>query len=158
MEKQVNGGLMTKREFLTASIGAGLVLTKGTAAFSQQSAAATRNDGGQRNQRVPSRMAKTTKLFKSPKGFPNGIAVTPEGLWIGEQKLSGSQAAAYHLPEPISLTEDAWLVDWNGKLLKTVTTPSRNTSGMAVGDGYVWMVANAPPEGVFQVDMNSKLV
>jgi hypothetical protein len=29
---------------------------------------------------------------------------------------------------------------------------------MAVGGGYVWMVANAPPEGVFQVDMNSKLV
>src|ERR1043165_7588337 len=31
-------------------------------------------------------------------------------------------------------------------------------SGMAVGGGYVWMVANAPPEGVFQVDMNSKLI
>jgi hypothetical protein len=79
-------------------------------------------------------------------------------LWIGEQKLSGSQAATYHLPEPKSLTEAAWLVDWDGKLLKTVTTPSRNTSGMAVGGGYVWMVANAPPEGVFQVDMNSRLV
>ncbi len=65
---------------------------------------------------------------------------------------------AYHLPEPKTLTEEAWLVDWNGKLLKTVTTPSRNTSGMAVGGGYVWMVANAPPEGVFQVDMNSRLV
>ena len=50
------------------------------------------------------------------------------------------------------------LVDWSGKLLKTVTTPSRNTSGMAVGGGYVWMIANAPPQGVFQVDMNSKLI
>lgn len=29
---------------------------------------------------------------------------------------------------------------------------------MAVGGGYVWMIANAPPQGVFQVDMNSKLV
>jgi len=103
-------------------------------------------------------MAKTTKLFKSPPGYPNGIAVTPEGLWIAEQKMSGAQAAAYLLPEPKSLTEEAWLVDWNGKLLKTVTTPSRNTSGMAVGGGYVWMVANAPPQGVFQVDMNSRLV
>jgi len=103
-------------------------------------------------------MAKTTKLFKSPQGFPNAIAVTSEGLWIGEQKMSGAEAAAYHLPEPTSLTENAWLVDWNGKLLKTVTTPSRNTSGMAVGGGYIWMVANAPPEGVFQVDMNSQLV
>ena len=149
---------MTKREFLTAGIGAGLALAKGNAAFSQQSLADTQKAGGQSNRRVPSRMAKTTKLFKSPQGFPNGIAVTPEGLWIAEQKLSGAQAAAYHLPEPKSLTEDAWLVDWNGKLLKTVTTPSRNTSGMAVGGGYVWMVANAPPQGVFQVDMNSRLI
>jgi hypothetical protein len=149
---------MTKREFLMASIGAGLAPAKGNAAFSQQSLADTQKDGGQSNRRVPSRMAKTTKLFKSPQGFPNGIAVAPEGLWIAEQKLSGAQAAAYHLPEPKSLTEDAWLVDWNGKLLKTVTTPSRNTSGMAVGGGYVWMVANAPPQGVFQVDMNSRLI
>ena len=103
-------------------------------------------------------MAKTTKLFKSPPGFPNGIAVAPEGLWIAEQKMSGAQALSYHLPEPKSLSEDAWLVDWNGKLLKTVTTPSRNTSGMAFGGGYIWMCANAPPEGVFQVDMNSKVI
>jgi hypothetical protein len=39
-----------------------------------------------------------------------------------------------------------------------VTTPSRNTSGMAVGGGYIWMCANAPPQGVFQVDMNSKVI
>ncbi|HXB68042.1 MAG TPA: hypothetical protein VNY05_07355 [Candidatus Acidoferrales bacterium] len=149
---------MTKREFLTASIGTGLALAKGTAAFSQQSVAAARKDGGQPNPRSSSRKAKTTKLFKSPEGFPNAIAVTPEGLWIGEQKLSGPQAAVYQLPEPKNLIEEAWLVDWNGKLLKTVTTGSRNTSGMAVGGGYVWMVANAPPEGVFQVDMNSRLV
>jgi len=103
-------------------------------------------------------MAKTTKLFKSPRGFPNGIAVAPEGLWIAEQKLSGGQAVTYHMTEPKDLSEKAWLVDWKGKLLKTVTTPSRNTSGMAYGDGCVWMGANAPPEGVFQVDMNSKVV
>src|SRR5712692_8943788 len=115
--KQVYGGLMTKREFLTASIGTGLALAKGTAAFSQQASATTQKDSGQSggNRRVASRMAKTTKLFKSPPGFPNAIAVTPEGLWIGEQKMSGAQAATYHLPEPKSLTEEAWLVDWNGQ-------------------------------------------
>jgi hypothetical protein len=151
---------MTKREFLTASLGTGLALAKGSAALAQQASLGTRENSGQSggNRRIASRMAKTTKLFKSPPGFPNALAVTPEGLWIGEQKESGAQAAAYHLPEPKSLTEEAWLVDWNGKLLKTVTTPSRNTSGMAVGGGYVWMVANAPPQGVFQVDMNSRLV
>ena len=83
---------MTKREFLTASISTGLTLAKGNAAFSQQSLADTRKDAGQSNRRVPSRTAKTTKLFKSPQGFPNAIAVTPEGLWIAEQKLSGAQA------------------------------------------------------------------
>lgn len=136
---------MTKREFLAAGIGAGLSLS--SAAFAQT--------GGKK---ITARKAKTTKLFKSPEGFPNALAATPEGLWIGEQKLSGPQATSYKLPEPKSLEECAWLVDWNGKLIKTVKTPSRNTSGMAVGGGYVWMVANAPPEGVFQVDMNSKLV
>ena len=134
---------MTKREFLTASLTAGLGLT------ALQSATA---------QTTPRRKAKTTRLFKCPAGFPNALALAPEGLWIGEQKLSGAQAAAYKMPEPKSLTEEAWLVDWNGKLLKTVSTPSRNTSGMAFGGGHIWMVANAPPQGVFQVDLNSRLI
>src|SRR5712692_10979419 len=112
---------MTKREFLAMGLGLGAAR-----AFAQSG-----------RQPIPSRKAKTTKLFKSPQGFPNGIAVAPEGLWIAEQKLSGAQAVSYHMPEPKSLSEDAWLVDWNGKLLKTVTTPSRNTSGMAYGGGYV---------------------
>jgi hypothetical protein len=147
---------MTKRQFLTAGIGAGLAAATRRLAVAEQTAGASRD--GQQSPRSPARKAKTTKLFKSPPGYPNGIAVTAEGLWIAQQKLSGAQATAYHLPEPDSLTEAAWLVDWNGKLLKTVTTPSRNTSGMAVGGGYVWMVANAPPNGVFQVDMTSRLI
>ena len=101
-------------------------------------------------------MVKTTKLFKSPPGYVNALAVAPEGLWLGQQKLSGKAAESYHLPEPTDLREAAWLVDWNGKLLKTVQTNSRNTSGMAYGDGCVWMMANQEPEGVFQVDMNSR--
>lgn len=141
---------MTKRQFLTAGLGAALAFGKERLSFAQQA------PGG--NRKVPSRMAKTTKLFKSPPGSPNALAVAPEGLWIAQQKLSGAQAASYGLPEPESLSENAWLVDEQGKLLKTVTTPSRNTSGMAYGDGYIWMCANAPPEGVFQVDMNSRLV
>jgi len=131
---------MTKRDFLAAGLA-------GALAFAQQPAG-----------KPARRRAKTTKLFKAPPGFPNGLAATSEGLWVAEQKLSGMQATAYGLPEPRSLTEDAVLMDWNGKIVKKVTTTSRNTSGMAVGGGYVWMVANAPPQGVFQVDMNSKLI
>lgn len=142
---------INKREFLAVSIGAGLGLPGRSRALAQQGSAPS-------NEQTPSRKAKTTKLFKSPPGFPNAIAVTPEGLWIGEQKLSGQHAVQYHVPEPKDLTEHAWLVDWNGKVLKTVATQSRNTSGMAVGGGYVWMCANEPPEGIFQVDLNSKQV
>src|SRR5277367_3963828 len=138
--------MITKREFLASIAGAGLGLMTQGSALAQQPASR------------PSRLAKTTKLFKSPEGFPNALALSPEGLWIGEQKLSGAQAASYHMSEPKSLSEEAWLVDWNGKVLKTVNTPSRNTSGMAYGNGCVWMCANAPPDGVFQVDMNSRLV
>lgn len=138
---------MTKREFLAAGAGFGLALLNESKGPAQTAP----------NQ-IRRRMAKTTKLFKSPKGFPNALALTQEGLWIGEQKLSGAQAVQYHMAEPKSLAEEAWLVDWEGKVLKTVSTPSRNTSGMAVGGGYVWMCANAPPEGVYQVDMNSRVV
>jgi hypothetical protein len=97
--------------------------------------------GGQGTPPLAVRKAKTTTLFKSPEGYPNAIAVSPEGLWIGEQK-----------------TDNACLVDWNGKLLKTVKTESKNTSGMAVGGGYIWMGANAAPNGIFQTDMSSKTI
>jgi hypothetical protein len=152
---------MSKREFLAATAGVGMGLSAVRKALAQEGPAApARTDRGAsaENRKIPARMAKTTKLFKSPDGYPNAIAITPEGLWIGEQKETGQAAAEYHLPEPKDLTEHAWLVDWNGKVLKTVATQSRNTSGMAVGGGYVWMCANAAPEGVFQVDMNSRQV
>jgi hypothetical protein len=90
---------------------------------------------------IPVRKVKTTPLFKSPEGYPNALAVAPDGLWIAEQK-----------------TDNAHLVDWNGKLLKTVRTESKNTSGMAFGGGYVWMAANAEPFGVFQTDLNSRTI
>ena len=138
---------MNKREFLATSVAAGLGLSGMRVAFAQQGV-----------RKIPTRKVKTTKLFKCPSGFPNAVAVTDEGLWIGEQKLSAEVAVQYHLSDPKDLTEHAWLVDWNGKVLRTVKTQSRNTSGMAVGGGYVWMCANQVPEGVFQVDMSSKQI
>ena len=49
------------------------------------------------------------------------------------------------------------LVDWKGKLLKTLKSQSKNTSGIAYGDGCVWMAGNsAAAEGVFQIDMNGR--
>jgi hypothetical protein len=82
----------------------------------------------------------------------------PGGLWIGQQKITESNSKTYNLPVLADPDEAAWLVDWNGKLVKTVTTKSRNTSGMAYGGGCVWMGANSEPYGIFQVDMNSKQI
>jgi hypothetical protein len=86
--------------------------------------------------------------------------VVPEGLWIGEQKMSGPLSKQYDMPEPTDLHEAAWLVDWSGKLIKTVMTEARNTSGMAVGGGYIWMCAEYPPpyDGIYQTDFNGKLI
>ena len=151
---------MNRREFLAA----GLALNVGsvTIALEEQSVGAQGRgaDAGRRGGRgvVPARMAKTTRMFKSPGMYPNALAVMtdpPGGLWIGQQKVTGA-ANTYGLPVEKDLDEMAWLVDWNGKLVKNVSTQSRNTSGMAYGDGCVWMGANADPFGIFQVDLDGK--
>jgi hypothetical protein len=98
-------------------------------------------------------------MFKSPDMYPNALAVMTEGtggLWIGQQKLSPHNAQTWNQPLDSNRDESAWLVDWNGKLVKTVMTKCRNCSGMAYGNKCVWMGANADPYGIFQVDMSSK--
>lgn len=74
---------------------------------------------------TPTRQAKVVKLFKSPDGHPNALESTKDGLWIGEQ-----------------LTDNAYLVDWKGKVIQRVATESSNTSGIAFGGGSLWMGTN----------------
>jgi len=154
-----------RREFLAT----GLALNLGAAAavLAQQGGApeggrgARGGGGGGGRGSVPHRTVKTTRMFKSPGMYPNALAVmtdAPGGLWIGQQKITESNSKTYNLPVLADPDEAAWLVDWNGKLVKTVTTKSRNTSGMAYGGGCVWMGANSEPYGIFQVDMNSKQI
>lgn len=147
--------LVSKRDLLTGAIGLGLASGVAYAQSAPQPAAAPARINAED---TPRRVAKTTKLFKAPGLYPNALALAPEGLWIGQQKISDDQARQWGQTPPADRDEDAWLVDWNGKLLKTVRTQSRNTSGMAYGGGYIWMCANTTPNGVFQTDMNSKLV
>jgi hypothetical protein len=133
---------MRKRDLLAAGLGLGVGL--GALSVRAQPAAGANRPG------VPHRRLKTTPLFKSPDGFPNAIAASPEGLWIAEQLT---------LTDPPSgKTNNVYLVDWNGKVLKTVRNESRNTSGMGYGGGYLWIAANAPPEGIFQTDLNSRTI
>ena len=124
--------MKTNRRAFLGTVGAGLLSSRLARAQGQASGSAPP---------IPRRKAKTTPLFKSPEGYPNAIAATQDGLWIAEQK-----------------SDNAHLVDWNGKVLKSVKTESKNTSGMAVGGGYIWMGANAAPQGIFQTDMTSKTV
>jgi hypothetical protein len=114
--------------------GAGLLAGQGTPPQSASAPAKTPPP--------PKKQGKITTLFKSPEGFPNAIAESKDGLWVGDQK-----------------TDHACLVSWDdGKLLKTVKTESKNTSGMGFGAGYLWMGANAAPEGIFQTDLNSRTI
>jgi hypothetical protein len=157
--------LWTKREFLTTGIGTGIGVAAGLVvggreeeAIAQVTPSVSRPRGVGDN--VTRRQVVTTPLFKAPFDHPNGLEVDPEGrgVWVAEQKLTPQTAAEYGLPVAEDPAEAAWLMDWNGNLLKTVTTQSRNTSGMAVGGGYVWMAANAAPNGVFQTDMDSRTI
>jgi hypothetical protein len=139
--------MLRKREFLMGGLMLG--------AFAAAPALAQRS-----REPVPHRTATTKNLFKAPPGLPNAVAVVPEGVWVAEQKMSGPLAKQYNMPEPTDLHEAAWLVDWNGKVLKTIATDSRNTSGMTVGGGYLWMGAefSAPYDGIYQYDMAGKLI
>jgi hypothetical protein len=101
----------------------------------------------------PVRSATITKLFKTPDGHPNGLDVSPEGFWIGEQ-----------------VTDRAILMSLDGKVLRTLDTECHNCSGLAVGGGYLWMSANGAAQfdrpvkidrtnqEILQCDMNGKVL
>jgi hypothetical protein len=155
-----------RRELLTAGLGvcAGVSTAK---IFAQSSEVAKREAGTDalgrriggagtgRGAPMPKRKARTTKMFLTPAGWPNGIDIDHDqkrGFWVQEQR---------HDNKP----ESAWLVDWKGKVLQTVVTNSKNTSGMCYGDGFVWSGANGaseithptpPINGIFQTDMTGK--
>ena len=138
--------MFSKREFVTGTLAATLATTAASAQSMMM--AAKPKPAAAAPKKIAHGMVKTTKLFKAPPGFV-------QCAWRWRRKACGlasrnspARRRRYHLPDPPDLHEAAWLVDWNGKLLKTVTTNSRNTSGMAYGNGCVWMMANQDPEGV----------
>jgi hypothetical protein len=144
---------MRKRDFLTGlGLGAGIGLALTGGAMAAEIGADLGAAPPPKKKEIPHRKVTTRNLFKAPPGYPNAIAVAPEGLWIAEQKAQGYGKSGGKVPEA------CWLTDWNGKVLKTVLTESSNTSGMAYGTGHIWMGANGGPEGIYETDMNSKTV
>src|SRR4030081_2839890 len=81
--------------------------------------------------KMPTRHAKVERLFKAPDIHPNALEAAPDGLWIGDQ-----------------VSEKVFKVDWkSGKVLQEMQTESHNTSGLAIGAGYMWLGANGGVSG-----------
>ena len=94
---------MKRREFLAAGLAwnIGSVITLAQQGGTAPDSGARAGGAGGGRGKVPARVAKTTKLFKSPGMYPNALAVNtdaPGGLWIGQQKITASNSKTYNLP------------------------------------------------------------
>jgi len=117
---------MHRRDFIatTSALISGLGASTSAAQESQQPGAA-------KPAKVPTRAAKVERVFKAPDIHPNALEAAPDGLWIGDQ-----------------VSERVFKVDWQtGKVLHELQTESHNTSGIAVGAGFLWLSANGGVSG-----------
>ncbi len=72
-------------------------------------------------------MAQFEYMFTAPFGMPNGLQGTDDGLWIADQE-----------------SDDVFLVDAKGTILRRLRTEMENGSGIAYGDGALWLGSNGP--------------
>jgi streptogramin lyase len=110
-----------RREFFsTAAVaGAGIIVGSGASAQDQPARA-----GGP--PKPPTYAPKIEMLWKSPDRYPNALESSPEGLWVGDQ-----------------VSERINLLDWKtGKVLQDFVGEAHNTSGLAVGGGFIWVGCN----------------
>ena len=76
--------------------------------------------------------AKIERLFRAPYSVPNGLQVTDKGLWIADQ-----------VTDRAALVEISEASDYGvTRMLAEIPTESSNTSGLAWGDGALWLAAN----------------
>tara|TARA_B100000029_G_scaffold484014_1_gene535770 strand:+ start:923 stop:1615 length:693 start_codon:yes stop_codon:yes gene_type:complete len=68
---------------------------------------------------------KTQKQMLTPCEMPNGLQWTDEGLFVMDQK-----------------TDNVYVVDETGNIIRTIYTPTANGSGITVGGGYLWTASN----------------
>ena len=78
-------------------------------------------------------MTTYTKLFRAPYAVPNGLQVTDDGLWIVDQ-----------ITDRVMLVELGGELDYYGvpRMIRDIGSRSSNTSGMAWGEGSLWLAAN----------------
>jgi sugar lactone lactonase YvrE len=72
-------------------------------------------------------------LFRAPYSVPNGLQVTDDGLWVADQ-----------ISDRVALIDILDEVDDYGvtPVRKEIPSESSNTSGLAWGDGSLWLAAN----------------
>lgn len=114
-----------RRNFFSTALAAGVTAAAGTTLAAQGEAA--RGDGqGNAAPKIPTYQAKVEKLFKSPDRYPNALEAMPDGLWVADQ-----------------VSERVLKMDWQtGKVLEDFVAEAHNTSGIAVGGGYLWIGCN----------------
>lgn len=74
------------------------------------------------------------KLFRAPYSVPNGLQKTEDGLWIVDQITDRLALIEIADPSEYGVT----------KMIRDVASESSNTSGLAYGDGALWLAANGP--------------
>jgi hypothetical protein len=110
---------MRRREFFQSALAAGFTTAIGGTLNAQ-------DEGGRGAAQTPTYQAKVEKLFKSPDRYPNALEAMPDGLWVGDQ-----------------VSERVLKMDWEtGKVLADFIAEAHNTSGLAVGGGYLWIGCN----------------
>jgi hypothetical protein len=112
---------MRRRDFFSTTALAGAGLMAGTRLSAQETPA---RGGGP--PKPPTYAPKMEMLWKSPDRYPNALEASPEGLWLGDQ-----------------VSERINLLDWKtGKVLEDFIGEAHNTSGLAVGGGFIWVGCN----------------
>jgi hypothetical protein len=111
---------LRRRDFL------GVALSTAAAAVSSPSLLRAQDDPPGRAAAPPTFVAKVEKLFKTTDRYPNALEAMPDGLWVGDQ-----------------VSERVQKLDWDtGKVLIDFIAEAHNTSGLAVGGGYLWIGCN----------------
>ena len=116
---------LKRREFFGTALAAGAAAMAAPTMIRAQDEPPARSGRGNAAP-PPTYTPKVEKLFKSPDRYPNALEATPEGLWVADQ-----------------VSERVNLLDWKtGKSLKDFIAEGHNTSGIAVGGGYLWIGCN----------------
>ncbi len=72
-------------------------------------------------------MARVEVMFTAPFACPNGIQATRQGIWCVDQE-----------------SDDVFLLDETGRVLRRIRTESENGSGLSYGEGALWIGSNGP--------------